>query len=81
MKAPSETPYSVLAIAELCKQAGVPDGVVNVVNTEKNVADVGKEICENPLVKKVSFTGSVRLISSSLLPDSYLGRRRGSERS
>ncbi|KAI5478678.1 succinate-semialdehyde dehydrogenase (NADP+) [Pseudohyphozyma bogoriensis] len=61
LKAPAETPYTTLAIAELCRQAGVPDGVVNVVVTEKGVAAVGKELCENPLVKKISFTGSTRV--------------------
>lgn len=61
MKAPAETPYSVLAIAEICRQAGVPDGVVNVVLTQKHTPDVGKELCENPLIHKLSFTGSTRV--------------------
>lgn len=60
MKAPPETPFSVLAIVELARQAGVPDGVINVVLTDKHVAAVGKEMCENETVKKISFTGSVR---------------------
>ena len=50
LKAPSETPYSVLAIVELARQAGVPDGVINVVLTEKHVQNVGRELCENPHV-------------------------------
>ncbi|TIA74056.1 hypothetical protein E3P77_02007, partial [Wallemia ichthyophaga] len=61
IKTPAETPYSALAIAHLCKEAGVPAGVVNVITTDKNVAQVGKEICENGIVKKVSFTGSTRV--------------------
>ncbi|GAA5938315.1 hypothetical protein JCM1841_006304 [Sporobolomyces salmonicolor] len=61
LKAPSETPYSVLAIAEIARRAGVPDGVINVVLTSKHTADVGKELCENPLVHKISFTGSTRV--------------------
>lgn len=40
------------------RQAGVPDGVINVVTTQKNVIEVGKEMCTNKIVKKVSFTGS-----------------------
>jgi succinate-semialdehyde dehydrogenase/glutarate-semialdehyde dehydrogenase len=32
--------------------------VVNVVTTYKKVAEVGKEMCENKIVKKISFTGS-----------------------
>lgn len=58
IKPPAETPYSCLAIAELARRAGVPDGVINVVTTHKNVAEVGKELCESKIVKKVSFTGS-----------------------
>ncbi|KAF8922245.1 succinate-semialdehyde dehydrogenase [Mucidula mucida] len=58
IKPPPETPFSALAIAELCRRAGVPDGVVNVVTTMTNVQEVGKEMCENKAVKKVSFTGS-----------------------
>jgi succinate-semialdehyde dehydrogenase/glutarate-semialdehyde dehydrogenase len=58
IKPPPETPFSCLALAELSKRAGVPDGVINVVTTQKNVIEVGKEMCENKIVKKVSFTGS-----------------------
>ncbi|KWU44772.1 succinic semialdehyde dehydrogenase [Rhodotorula sp. JG-1b] len=61
LKAPAETPYSVLAIAEICRQAGVPDGVVNVVLTSKHTPAIGKELCESPLIHKVSFTGSTRV--------------------
>ena len=43
---------------QLAKRAGVPDGVVNVVTTQKNVSEVAREMCENKIVKKVSFTGS-----------------------
>jgi succinate-semialdehyde dehydrogenase/glutarate-semialdehyde dehydrogenase len=42
----------------LASRAGVPDGVINVVTTQKNVSEVGRELCENSIVKKVSFTGS-----------------------
>ncbi|KAF5371105.1 hypothetical protein D9758_004102 [Tetrapyrgos nigripes] len=58
IKPPPETPFSALALAELARRAGVPDGVINMVTTEKNVRDVGKEMCESKIVKKVSFTGS-----------------------
>ncbi|KAM0786709.1 hypothetical protein ACM66B_002151 [Microbotryomycetes sp. NB124-2] len=61
MKAPAETPYSVLAIVELAERAGIPKGVVNCIVTEKHVADVGKELCQSPTVKKISFTGSTRV--------------------
>jgi succinate-semialdehyde dehydrogenase/glutarate-semialdehyde dehydrogenase len=58
IKPPPETPYSAFALAELAQRAGVPDGVINVVPTLKHVIEVGKEMCENTIVKKVSFTGS-----------------------
>jgi succinate-semialdehyde dehydrogenase / glutarate-semialdehyde dehydrogenase len=48
--------YSV--VVQISKRAGVPDGVINIVTTHKNVGEVGKEMCENKIVKKVSFTGS-----------------------
>ncbi|PPQ63155.1 hypothetical protein CVT24_005795 [Panaeolus cyanescens] len=58
IKPPPETPFSALALAELSRRAGFPDGVINIVTTLKNVVEVGKEMCENKVVKKVSFTGS-----------------------
>ncbi|KAJ6463384.1 succinic semialdehyde dehydrogenase [Mycena sanguinolenta] len=58
IKPPPETPFSCLALVELARRAGVPDGVINVVTTHKNVAEVGKEMCESKIVKKVTFTGS-----------------------
>ncbi|EIM88353.1 succinic semialdehyde dehydrogenase [Stereum hirsutum FP-91666 SS1] len=58
IKPPPETPFSALALIELARRAGVPDGVINVVTTQKNVSEVAKEMCENKIVKKVSFTGS-----------------------
>jgi succinate-semialdehyde dehydrogenase/glutarate-semialdehyde dehydrogenase len=44
--------------AQIGKRAGIPDGVINIVTTQKNVNDVAKEMCENSSVKKVTFTGS-----------------------
>jgi len=48
-------------MADICRQAGVPDGVINVITTSKHTADVGKEMCENPTIHKISFTGSTRV--------------------
>lgn len=42
----------------MASRAGFPDGVINIVTTQKHVLPVGKEICENKTVKKISFTGS-----------------------
>ncbi|KAI5844596.1 succinate-semialdehyde dehydrogenase [Morchella snyderi] len=57
-KAPAETPLTSLALAELAVRAGMPKGVVNIVTASKNTAEVGEELCVNPVVKKLSFTGS-----------------------
>lgn len=57
-KAPGETPFTSLALCELAHRAGIPKGVVNVVTTLKNTPEVGAELTTNPIVRKVSFTGS-----------------------
>ncbi|WP_116134669.1 NAD-dependent succinate-semialdehyde dehydrogenase [Tropicimonas sp. IMCC34043] len=58
---PSElTPLSALAMAELGQRAGLPKGVFNVV-TAADAAAIGQEFCENPTVRKLSFTGSTRV--------------------
>jgi len=57
---PSElTPYSALALAYLAKEAGIPDGVFNVVVGDAQ--KIGAEFCENKTVRKISFTGSTRV--------------------
>jgi succinate-semialdehyde dehydrogenase/glutarate-semialdehyde dehydrogenase len=60
-KPAGETPLSCLAQAVLAHEAGFPKGVINVVTTLDLVAEVGKELCTNKLVKKLSFTGSTRV--------------------
>ncbi|KAL7274775.1 succinate semialdehyde dehydrogenase NADP+ linked [Rhizina undulata] len=57
-KCPAETPLTSLALAELAHRAGIPAGVVNIVTASTNTAAVGEELCTNPIIKKVSFTGS-----------------------
>lgn len=57
VKPPSETPLTGLAISYLAEKAGFPPGVYNTV-TSANSSEVGKELCENPKVRKLSFTGS-----------------------
>jgi succinate-semialdehyde dehydrogenase / glutarate-semialdehyde dehydrogenase len=61
IKPAAETPYSALAMAYLGEEAGIPKGVINVLTTNKNVKDVGRELCEHKLVAKVSFTGSTNV--------------------
>ena len=50
--------------SKLSRRAGVPDGVINIVTTQKNVLEVGREMCESKIVKKVSFTGSTPVAKS-----------------
>lgn len=57
LKPAEQTPLSALALAELFQQAGLPPGVINVVTTS-DPAPVGEEFLTNPLVRKISFTGS-----------------------
>ena len=54
-----ETPFSALALGVLAQRAGMPPGVCNIVTGE--ASESGKELCENPLVRKLSFTGSTRV--------------------
>jgi succinate-semialdehyde dehydrogenase/glutarate-semialdehyde dehydrogenase len=51
-----QTPFSALALAELALRAGVPAGVFNVVTGDAEA--IGGELTGNPLVRKLSFTGS-----------------------
>jgi len=55
-KPAEDTPYSALALAELAERAGIPKGVFNVVTGIPK--EIGGEITSNPVVRKVSFTGS-----------------------
>ncbi|HID4046036.1 TPA: NADP-dependent succinate-semialdehyde dehydrogenase [Pluralibacter gergoviae] len=59
LKPASQTPFSALALAELANRAGVPAGVFNVVTG--SASDVGGELTGNPLVRKLSFTGSTEI--------------------
>ncbi len=60
IKPPELTPLSALALAELADQAGFPPGVINIV-VSSQASEIGKEMCANPLVRKLSFTGSTRV--------------------
>jgi succinate-semialdehyde dehydrogenase/glutarate-semialdehyde dehydrogenase len=57
IKPAAETPLSALALAQLAQIAGIPEGVINVI-TSKSSREVGFELTTNPLVQKVTFTGS-----------------------
>ncbi|XP_032950014.1 succinate-semialdehyde dehydrogenase, mitochondrial isoform X5 [Rhinolophus ferrumequinum] len=59
VKPAEDTPFSALALAELANQAGIPPGVYNVIPcSQKKAKDVGEALCTDPLVSKISFTGS-----------------------
>uniref|UniRef100_A0A674P9V3 Succinate-semialdehyde dehydrogenase n=1 Tax=Takifugu rubripes TaxID=31033 RepID=A0A674P9V3_TAKRU len=59
VKPAEDTPLSALALAELAEQAGIPPGVFNVVPcSRENTPTVGEVLCTDPLVAKISFTGS-----------------------
>jgi succinate-semialdehyde dehydrogenase/glutarate-semialdehyde dehydrogenase len=57
VKPPSETPLTALALAYLAEKAGFAPGVYNTVTSSQS-SEVGKELCENKKVRKLSFTGS-----------------------
>src|SRR2546422_5343551 len=59
LKPAGQTPYSALALAELAERAGVPKGVFNVVTG--SAQEIGAELTSNPIVKKLSFTGSTEV--------------------
>ncbi|GGL72515.1 NAD-dependent succinate-semialdehyde dehydrogenase [Wenxinia marina] len=56
----SLTPLSALAMAKLAEEAGVPAGILSVVTTTSS-SEAGKEFCENPKVRKLTFTGSTEV--------------------
>src|SRR5579872_3176829 len=59
LKPASQTPFSALALAELAERAGVPKGVLNIVTG--SATEIGAELTSNPIVRKLSFTGSTEI--------------------
>ena len=55
----SQTPFSALALADLAERAGIPPGVVNVITGPSG--PMGAELTSNPIVRKLSFTGSTEV--------------------
>ena len=55
----SQTPFSALALAVLAERAGMPAGVCNVITGPSG--ETGAELTSNPLVRKLSFTGSTEV--------------------
>ena len=59
VKPASQTPFSALALAELAERAGIPKGVFSVVTG--SAGDIGNELTANPIVRKITFTGSTEV--------------------
>jgi succinate-semialdehyde dehydrogenase/glutarate-semialdehyde dehydrogenase len=59
LKPASATPFSALALAELGERAGIPKGIFNVVTGSSG--PIGRELTTNPVVRKVTFTGSTEI--------------------
>lgn len=59
IKPASETPLSALALVELAQRAGVPAGIINIVTG--SAREIGGELTRNPLVRKLTFTGSTEI--------------------
>ncbi|OED38451.1 succinate-semialdehyde dehydrogenase (NADP(+)) [Chromatiales bacterium (ex Bugula neritina AB1)] len=57
LKPAESTPLCAIEVFKILQEAGVPDGVVNLV-TANDPAPVGEEFCSNPVVRKLTFTGS-----------------------
>ncbi|MCV9877550.1 NAD-dependent succinate-semialdehyde dehydrogenase [Brenneria izbisi] len=59
VKPAEQTPFTALALAELSQQAGIPRGVLQVITGDAK--SVGKVLCDSPVVRKLSFTGSTEV--------------------
>jgi succinate-semialdehyde dehydrogenase / glutarate-semialdehyde dehydrogenase len=62
IKPAEATPLTALAAVALAEQAGIPAGVINILTGGADKSpEIGLELCENPAVKKISFTGSTEV--------------------
>ncbi|WP_293441377.1 NAD-dependent succinate-semialdehyde dehydrogenase [Planktotalea sp.] len=55
-----DTPLSALAMGVLAERAGIPAGVLSILPSTAS-SEIGKEFCENPVVRKLTFTGSTQV--------------------
>ncbi len=58
LKPAEHTPLTAIAFGEICKQAGLPDGVFNIVNGD---GDTGRHVVDHPAFNKIAFTGSTEV--------------------
>ena len=59
LKPASQTPYSAIALAVLAQRAGLPDGLFSVITGR--ASEIGAELTENPVIRKLTFTGSTEI--------------------
>ncbi|MFB2669557.1 NADP-dependent succinate-semialdehyde dehydrogenase [Shewanella xiamenensis] len=59
VKPAPQTPFTALALAVLAERAGIPAGVFSVITGD--AIGIGNEMCSNPIVRKLSFTGSTQV--------------------
>ncbi len=70
LKPAETTPLCAMAIFRILEEAGVPSGVINLI-TASDPTPIGKEFCTNPLVRKLTFTGSTdvgKLLATQAAP-------------
>ncbi|MGI9292404.1 MAG: NAD-dependent succinate-semialdehyde dehydrogenase [Pseudomonadales bacterium] len=58
-KPANATPLSAFAFAELAARAGIPPGVINIIAGK--TSEIGDELCDNPIIRKLTFTGSTEV--------------------
>ena len=59
IKPASQTPFSALVFGVLAQEVGFPDGVINIITG--SATEIGAEMCENPNLRKITFTGSTEV--------------------
>ncbi len=59
VKPAPDTPLTALALGALAQEAGMPDGVLNIITGDAEA--IGKELTSNPIVRAITFTGSTRV--------------------
>ena len=59
VKPAAETPFTAMALGVLAQEAGLPDGVLNIITGDSR--SIGAELTANPVVRKLSFTGSTEV--------------------
>jgi succinate-semialdehyde dehydrogenase/glutarate-semialdehyde dehydrogenase len=59
-KPAAETPLSAVALGELAERAGIPPGIFNIITSDLS-AEIGIELCNNSVVRKLTFTGSTEV--------------------